>query len=656
MVKSRPRNRQRQRADATGKNTKLPSDPELAAIREKRILPVLKDLQSTDLKKRSAAASAIASIVEDQKCRKLFLKEQIVKILFGQTLTDPNLETKTAGWAILRNLALHEDADFCIHLYRQDILPHINAIVNTIIQTIESQDIPFSKLPKAQQTFVWSLAVSIISLLSSLSKAQDEIVEAVSLLPTISNFLFGLLSFEATPTEVQNEALTCLSTLAEDNKPLVEQWVENGDWLNRLMQLKDPTEPLNVAACGVLHNIFTTMEWSDHKTPIPGASDATLIPTLVGAMEKASSHKNGMNGDSGSSPDQVLQLALEIIASISTSLQETLEQGHEREFEGFDDDPIPLEDDDEMDADIKDQDDDLKDESGSDDEGGEEEDDEMTMDEIEADMDCVIGDIDDSSSSSPPSEQATLESLTRTAIPAILALASPATNPSAISALNNAAWTLSSIDFATAMHLHSIRKLWSSLAQQIWDSVITPVLGSNTADIELASRITSLAWAVSRNAGIRTRPDEHRKFMALYHASKSLDDAGKVAKGDAFQSLSVKCLGVLGTLALSPCPVTVNAEIGIFLLTNLPGAPPADTVEALNQIMDIYADEEFEYDEPVFWEQGFYGKLEELLPGVRKVAKSVDKRKEGELRGRCDEVVANLGRFLKYKKRERDGR
>lgn len=134
MGKSKPRTRDRarNRDNPAGKPVKPPSDPELAAIREQRILPVLKDLQSAEHKTRSAAASAISNIIEDTKCRKLLLREQIVKVLLEQTLTDSNLDTRTAGWGILRNLALEEEADFCIHLYRQDVLTAIEGVVKTV--------------------------------------------------------------------------------------------------------------------------------------------------------------------------------------------------------------------------------------------------------------------------------------------------------------------------------------------------------------------------------------------------------------------------------------------------------------------------------------------------------------------------------------------
>lgn len=132
MGKSKPRYRNKSRTDPISKPVKPPSDPELAAIREKRILPLVLDLQSPESKKRSSAASVIANIIEDPKCRKLLLREHIVSVLLEQTLTDSNLEARTAGWGVLRNLALEEDSDFSIHLYRRDVLTAIEGIVRSV--------------------------------------------------------------------------------------------------------------------------------------------------------------------------------------------------------------------------------------------------------------------------------------------------------------------------------------------------------------------------------------------------------------------------------------------------------------------------------------------------------------------------------------------
>ena len=131
MGKSR-RNRGARRADPIAKPVKPPSDPELAAIREKRILPVMKDLQSSEPKARTAAAGAIANIIQDTKCRKLLLREQVVHIVLTETLADSSIESRAAGWEILKTLAAEEDSDFCVHLYRLDILTAIAHACKTV--------------------------------------------------------------------------------------------------------------------------------------------------------------------------------------------------------------------------------------------------------------------------------------------------------------------------------------------------------------------------------------------------------------------------------------------------------------------------------------------------------------------------------------------
>ena len=133
MGKSR-RNRARDtlRNDPLARPSKPPADPELAALREQKILPVLKDLQGHDLKARSLAAAAIANIVTDEKCRKLLLREQLVRILLKETLTDTSLDSRASGWEILKLLVDYEDAGFCVHLFRLDILTAVEFAANTV--------------------------------------------------------------------------------------------------------------------------------------------------------------------------------------------------------------------------------------------------------------------------------------------------------------------------------------------------------------------------------------------------------------------------------------------------------------------------------------------------------------------------------------------
>lgn len=522
--------------------------------------------------------------------------------------------------------------------------------------TLESEELPVSKLPKAQQELVWALASSVVGLTSCLGEAQEDIIEAISQRAAIIRLLFALLNHEAVPEELFNESLSCLTVLTEDNETLTKQIADHDVWFKRLMQLRELGGSKAVGVCGVLHNIFYALQWFDHNTPIEGASDAVLIPTLMDCVRQYQGKLGHPNGSTTSGADHVLQLALEITASIATSLQEALEHanGNEKDFEGFSDDKTDV-DDVMMEGDGSNGDEESDDQNDNDDD-----DDEMN-DEMEADMAKVAGfdDKDDESTDS-----LTLDALVKKATPILLTLAKPsedeaaktAIREGALSALNNVAWTVSSLDFASGSP--NITQLWSTLAQRIWAEAITPVLVSNTADIALASSVTSLAWAVSRSmqGQVKLQADEHRKFMALYQASKGLEAPnGSGDSDDAFQGLGVKSIGVLGQLALSPAPLDLNREIGVFLLTvlaGLPATPAADAVEALNQIFDIYADKEYECDR-IYWDNGFQKHLGELQPLAKKMAKAIDKRKMGELRERADEAVLNLDRFLRYKKNER---
>ena len=128
MGKSKPRIRNKNRQNPSAKP---PSDPKLAAFREQRVLPLLNDLQSAELKTRSSAALAIRTLIEDKVSRKALLRDQLVRIILEQTITDSSLETRKDGWGILRNLALEEESDFCIHLYRQDVLTAIDGVFQT---------------------------------------------------------------------------------------------------------------------------------------------------------------------------------------------------------------------------------------------------------------------------------------------------------------------------------------------------------------------------------------------------------------------------------------------------------------------------------------------------------------------------------------------
>lgn len=527
----------------------------------------------------------------------------------------------------------------------------------------------FSNNAKAERGVWWSIASSLVSLLTALAEAGDDILVAISSNTTITRMLALIVSYKS-PIEneegvdaLKTDALACFMILCEDNEKLAESIAKASDdpFVTSIMSLKDEVNSDGILACAVLHNIFASLAGSRKGAESNDGDDAVLIPTLTKAISSFNPENVISEGSGWSNPVEYQQLALETIAAIGTSLTTTMTGGASakparpaQNGSG----PAGAEDDENMD-DAND-DEELAEDGEDDAEEDEDEDDEMDQEAMEADMDMVTGGDDDDDISDLP----VLQALIDTTLPELIRIASSqpsndeaiAIQGHALSALNNIAWSLSLVDFSDD-HNTGIQKAWSPAAHSIWERVVSPILASDTADLTLATQVTSIAWALARALQSKTplKTGEQQKFISLYQATKG--SANHPAEDeDPFQSLGVKCIGVLGQLALDPCSEDLNREIGTFLITlvvALPNTPAADAVEAFNQLFDIYGNEEASYDKSVFWGNNFIGHLESSVAKARSMAKSVDKRTQSELRLRADEVVMNLTRFLAYKKKNK---
>lgn len=528
---------------------------------------------------------------------------------------------------------------------------------------------PFAKTPKAQQQVTWDIATILLSLLSALASARDEILESVVNNEEVMRSLFTLISSSSTPTDILIETFSCLMILSEDNLKVSQLILaDQSNCFRQLMKLKEGGDARAVHACGVLHNVFSACEWHDGSPGQDGASDAILVATLSRVLERTKQDSKTQEL-TGVASIEILQLALQLLASIATDLQGSIEKTSrkEEEWNGIDEEMAVDEDEGmkqlKLDDDIEADGDSDKDGVDEDEDEDDEDDTEMGDDEILADMELVTGldDECDEENSAGIDELPTLREYIQKALPQLIRISNfnPTSDDAiiaqgdALSALNNIAWTLACFDFKEADNA-SIARAWTPAAKRIWTKVVVPVLATDTADVALASIVASIAFAVTRalQASTPLRVHEQRKFMSLYKASKGFSNA---ESDDPFQSLGVKCIGVLGQLARDPAPIDLNREIGIFLITilsGLPDTPAQDAVEALNELMEIYGDEDAACDE-VFWKNNFLKQLEEILPKAKSMAKLIDKREHMELRARADEAILNLGRFIQYKKKTR---
>lgn len=274
---------------------------------------------------------------------------------------------------------------------------------------------------------------------------------------------------------------------------------------------------------GVLHNISLAITGSE-EAALHRMSDSVILPILT-TMAKSTSLLQKAEGDLSLTPlslsvDQrilALQTTLEILASIATAVQENAEGGN---IELIDEDGI------------------MKDEGDNDD----------VDEQVLQDMEMVVGDESNTETTVSPSADI-VRYLIGTTSPVLLSIAQPgpgavpAVQVRALSVLNNISWTTGT----TVTEGSSLWPGWVKLAHEIWESCVTSILRTNTADIELADAIAGLSWAISKGlkGNLDVSQGQHQAFINLYHAANS-------------DELRTKCVGVLGCLGLAQGRIEIN--------------------------------------------------------------------------------------------------
>ncbi|GAA5840740.1 hypothetical protein JCM9279_001204 [Rhodotorula babjevae] len=186
--------------------------------------------------------------------------------------------------------------------------------------------------------------------------------------------------------------------------------------------------------------------------------------------------------------------------------------------------------------------------------------------------------------------------------------------------------------------------------------------------LEVVMAAAGVVWGCVRlgldpehGAGLVVGPDTTPFLIQRVYASPFA--AEPTPSGEAIR---VRTLGALGYLGRRKgVPAEENAQIGRFLLSLLPSrtastsastspstvaSTPDILLQDIDSLIDLYADEEREYDVPVFREGGMLQALEGSVPGVRAAIKKVDRNKFPELRSRADGALENLVAFVGYRK------
>lgn len=189
-------------------------------------------------------------------------------------------------------------------------------------------------------------------------------------------------------------------------------------------------------------------------------------------------------------------------------------------------------------------------------------------------------------------------------------------------------------------------------ATGLWEALfaIVSAAGSDAAALtargqemrrEVMEAALAAAWGV-----VKTSPGTLTPAPATV---QMLMDVLPALSSDAARARTLDTLA--GVASRPGVTVADNAAIGAFLMTALASNPSTEiTVALLNAIIDVYADETREYDAPVFVAGDYTSKLAATVARVRNATRSVDKRKQPELRSHAEEAYENLTAFIKYRR------
>lgn len=183
----------------------------------------------------------------------------------------------------------------------------------------------------------------------------------------------------------------------------------------------------------------------------------------------------------------------------------------------------------------------------------------------------------------------------------------------------------------------------------IWNSV-TNLEDKNELSIKTGKM--SVVWVILKVCGVQGESSllEQLQVWNNIQFTNSLIAEFKKTEDTGFRQ---KCCGVLSTIACYQGQnLDINRAIGQFFLECLssPELDPSLLVDIMTFVFEIYSDEDFDYDKPVFVEGGFLDLLKtNISPNLKKSFKMVDKNKDPELKSQCTNVFNTLDSFIHYK-------
>lgn len=604
------------------------------STRKNKILPLIEKLLSSSPNDRSMALGAITVLCEDDRMRKLLLKEKLVQIIMEQCLNDNNDEIIVESFGLLRNLGIDEGYDVLKYYWRSNIWISIQSSLDKILDSFRylAQEEPKKQLSKKQKEdekskkqLLYDFTEHLLSLVVVIASGSDELYSNVfdkidpilklvidlinlnistnrlsdKLFNTLLDFIYEFSSESDDFVKKLSDAdfplqasQTFIESDAQESNKLGKAYMEGIKFhINEVMQISTNKHEISY---GILSNLFNNLshinlqELKDNLKPKDNAQEPIQTPVPQDIDQQISGTTKEMDAA------KVDLQNLEITIDLTTSIFEFL-----------------------------------------------------------AINENLRGPVDISPE--------VTELIFKTIVPSIIELIKFDQENGILSltdkfiiCLNNLAWLFLSLD--------SMPVEWFDTSIKLWELVINM---PQSDDEVLQKDCLSFLWAVIKALGpaAKERIDPEMINQLLQKAEGFLSEAQNGDFNPDQLEYYLAIIGFTGATASIIDNTAITYQISEFLLKTIHGFvsnkltckdPTAiDLVlESINLIFEIFGDKSFPYDFDIYVKNDYNGKLKSMEPQVKDLYKKIDKNKYGDLKIKGEETWTNLSRFIQYKASE----
>ncbi|CAG8597124.1 14858_t:CDS:10 [Funneliformis caledonium] len=637
------------------------------ASRSSDVLPVIKQLSSADPIERAWAASCVSNLIAgEEKIRRLLLSKNLISLLI-ERLTDDVYEVIYESVGTLRNLTVIGEYEICAEMFNKDILTPLMSLISKLSIIIDNmlKGISYESDPiKNARNNLWIFAENIICIIWALSETSQKILRGINNMNIVHFLMAFFINIEKIPIKTVIAAAQCLHTITDENSDIHRQFELNPQYIQIFLDIINLERDITLNDDELLIKVLTKFNNDINNYLIPilksclnddiekVANETIEAASNVVASDIATEHPKDLSTSeeekliSLNSRLTTLQLALELLSKIClecfTQDDDNYQDEIQNEENEIDFNKIKIMDVDPMSNDTYDQTSINRHEH-------------PILNTFSTNIISDLIRLSRPTSLSYP-EQLGYNVIPKNSIAPAITESLATVHLRAVECMNN--FFLIMVDIVEekwwfTKHRNAAKETWTRIVE-----VANQVAGKGVKVGEegpgqkmrgtVLEALVGCLWILARglNGDLPLAENQIQSFIQCYKSTVS-------------ESMRVKLIGTLGVIARRHHAIEDNKLIGAFLVEIIQDlsrtvSPPIDCItESLNAIYDIYADKDFDYDEPVFVHEGYLQMLESVIDNVHNMAKSIDKRKSPEQRLRVDEAYTNLVAFIRYKKDER---